>query len=135
MTDSDSGDGNPTQQPQFLPTRSGNNPSTSGSTNNDQSNLSNDYNDYDDDITQYADLPEETPTKMMKIRELKKHNTKNPRGWAILVECTLMPLYLKKTIDSNIPRPAKGHPKYTRWAFWSRVVAGWMYTQRGESRT
>ncbi|KAJ9485049.1 hypothetical protein VN97_g8301 [Penicillium thymicola] len=124
MTDSDSGDGNPTQQPQFLPTHPTNN--------NDQSNLPDEYDENDDDITQGDDLPKATPTEMMKIRELK-HDTKSPRRWAILVECTLVPLCLEKTIDSSIPRPAKEHPKYTIWAFWSRVVAGWMYTQVDET--
>ncbi|KAJ6127681.1 hypothetical protein N7471_008898 [Penicillium samsonianum] len=75
MTDTELGDGNPTQQPQFLPIYSGNNTGD--------------------------DLPKATPTKMMKIKELE-YDSKNPRGWAILVEYALAPLCLEKVIESSI---------------------------------
>ncbi|KAJ5416181.1 hypothetical protein N7465_004876 [Penicillium sp. CMV-2018d] len=69
---------------------------------------------------------------MMKIKKVE-HDSKNPRGWEILVGYALAPLCLEKVIDSSVPRPTKGHPKYTRWIFWSRMVASWMYTQVDET--
>lgn len=68
----------------------------------------------------------------MKIKKIE-HDSKNPRGWEILVGYALAPLCLEKAIDSSVPRPTKGHSKYTRWIFWSRMVASWMYTQVDET--
>lgn len=114
MSDSENGNGYPTQQPQLLPPGAPN-PATT------------DINDHEVEVTQADDVPEIMLTKMPKFG-LLEHDT-NPRAWTIVVEYALAPLRLKKIIDSNVARPSSDHPKYDRWVFWSCTIASWMYIQ------
>ncbi|CAI7646551.1 unnamed protein product [Penicillium viridicatum] len=67
------------------------------------------------------------------MRDMTEHDSKNPHGWEIQVGYALAPLCSEKVIDSSVPRPTKELPKYTRWIFWPRMVASWIYTQVDET--
>lgn len=130
MSDSENGDGNPTQ---MLPIRGNHGSQSRGPPNpapadiNDRSN-SGQIDDPVVEITQADTVPEIMSMKMSKV-SLLKHNTNNPRAWSVVVRLALVPLRLQYIIDSNVPRPDPNHPLYNRWIFWSGTIASWMYTQ------
>ncbi|KAI2732949.1 hypothetical protein DTO013E5_10235 [Penicillium roqueforti] len=129
MADSgvDSGDDNPNNQSQFLPSGNNNASREIGNTSQPQANTMSSGNGYNEK-NQATNLPDISAAKMQKVKALE-YNSRNPRGWAIPVKFALAPLRLEYVIDSSMPRPTVGDPKFDRWEYWSRTVASWLYVQ------
>lgn len=124
--DTESEDENPTNKSQFLPASSGINKLSNSASSNNNTNTQDSAQDATNN--QGQNLPDIASAMIQKVRALE-HDSKNPRGWTILIKFALAPLRLEHVIDSNIPRPTEGHPKYERWRYWSRTVASWLYLQ------
>ncbi|KAI2714482.1 hypothetical protein CBS147318_6636 [Penicillium roqueforti] len=129
MADSgvDSGDDNPNNQSQFLPSGNNNASREIGNTSQPQANTMSSGNGYNEK-NQATNLPDISAAKMQKVKALE-YNSRNPRGWAIPVKFALAPLRLEYVIDSSMPRPTVGDPKFDRWEYWSHTVASWLYVQ------
>ncbi|KAI2676133.1 hypothetical protein LCP963914a_8378 [Penicillium roqueforti] len=105
MADSgvDSGDDNPNNQSQFLPSGNNNASREIGNTSQPQANTMSSGNGYNEK-NQATNLPDISAAKMQKVKALE-YNSRNPRGWAIPVKFALAPLRLEYVIDSSMPRP------------------------------
>ncbi|KAJ5360266.1 hypothetical protein N7517_009457 [Penicillium concentricum] len=77
--------------------------------------------------TQATDLPKESPVTLLNITKLKSESSLTVWGNEIIH--VLRPLKLDALVASDLPRPHPEDPDYSKWKFWTLVVARWLFNQ------
>ncbi|KAJ5512679.1 hypothetical protein N7463_002231 [Penicillium fimorum] len=77
--------------------------------------------------TQATKLPKESPVTLLDITKLEPESSLTVWGNEILH--VLRPLKLDALLVSDLPRPHLGDADYSKWKFWTLVVAEWLFNQ------
>ncbi|OQE40130.1 hypothetical protein PENCOP_c006G08501 [Penicillium coprophilum] len=77
--------------------------------------------------TQATDLPKESPVTLLNIMKLNSGSSLTVWGNEILH--VLRPLKLDALVASDLPRPHPEDADYSKWKFWTLVIAEWLFNQ------
>ncbi|KAJ5958715.1 uncharacterized protein N7479_005865 [Penicillium vulpinum] len=78
-------------------------------------------------LTQASHLPKASPATLLNITKLRADSSLT--AWGNEIVHVLQPFKLEALVDIDLPRPNPGDANYSRWKFWTLVVAGWLLNQ------